>query len=94
MNVPIENFGEWMKTQSLEDKITFASPLHIQLDDDFAVWTVTLDSGEFFVGDTLDEALNQAVVFTDQELDKYPDEHMPGVTFEAPSDEAAGKPVE
>jgi hypothetical protein len=86
MNKKIENFGEWMTTQSLEDKIAYASPVHIQLDDDFAVWTVTLDSGEFFVGDTLDEALNQAVLFTDRELDKYLDEHMPGVAFEEPSE--------
>jgi Arc/MetJ family transcription regulator len=62
---------EWMiEHLSLADKIAFISPVEIEIDDDFVIWTLKLYDGQQVVSTRLEDAVDVAVKHTNKEIDR------------------------
>jgi Arc/MetJ family transcription regulator len=67
----LREHNKWMiEHLTLADKIGFISPVNIEIDDDFARWTLTMDNGAKAIGASLEEAVDIAVRYTNEEIDK------------------------
>lgn len=67
----LEENHKWMiEHLSLTEKIGFISPVHIEIDDDFTIWTLTLYDGHQVISTRLEDAVDVAVKHTNKQIDE------------------------